>query len=319
MLTTFHFTRLVRSIILAASIAGVGDALAAEGGGSHYLQGTYGDFAMALAGPPGFYVRNDLMYYDASVGPVSSGKFILDDLSQKAWINGFRVIYLPESKPFGATPGIVLGLPYVIDVEARGSGIAPLQTSAKGNRDGLADPYLFSFLNWDLGGFHHLTAGITIFSDFGSYDADRIINLGRNYWSFDPTISYTWLNNDNGREFSMTTGLMFNTENRATDYRTGTEFHLDWMLAQHLPGKIAIGLEGYIYEQISDDDGRLANAIPVGDDGFRSSGWGLGPALTWTPKVAGKDITLIAKWIHDFDASKRMEGDLVSVGFALNF
>jgi hypothetical protein len=295
------------------------DTYAAEGGGSHYLQGTYGDFAMALTGPPGFYMRNDLMFMTGTVGPVSHGNYILDDFKQDVWVNAFRVIYMAASRPLGATPGVVLGLPYVLNAKASGAVIAPVAFAAEDSGSGLSDPYVYGFLNWNLGGYSHLTAGITIFSDFGSYDAERIINFGRNYWSFDPIISYTWLNTDNGREFSMTTGFMFNTENEATDYQTGTEFHLDWMLAQHLPNNIAVGLEGYYYAQVTDDEGVLVNAIPVGSEGFRSGGWGLGPALSWTPKILEKDVTLTAKWIHDFEASNRFDADVAIVAFALKF
>jgi len=40
---------------------------AAEGGCSIYLRGTYNDFAAAILGPKGFYFRNDLFRYSASV------------------------------------------------------------------------------------------------------------------------------------------------------------------------------------------------------------------------------------------------------------
>ena len=52
-------------LLLALSTCPAG---ASEGGASIYLQGTYNDFAIAIVGPPGFYFRNDLFWYGASVG-----------------------------------------------------------------------------------------------------------------------------------------------------------------------------------------------------------------------------------------------------------
>lgn len=44
-----------------ALLAAASRAQAAEGGGSHWAPGTYGDFAMAIIGPPGFYLRSDFL------------------------------------------------------------------------------------------------------------------------------------------------------------------------------------------------------------------------------------------------------------------
>jgi hypothetical protein len=151
-----------RSLLLASAVLALAaDPVAAsEGGASHYVQGMQGDFAMALIGPAGWYVRNDVVYMDANRNP--SGKF-------------------------------------------------------------------------------SCSTGITAYSDYGDYDPDRPLQYGRNYWSWDVTGSLTWLDPKTGREFSVTGGFMFNEENPATDYETGDEFHLDFMLAQHLSAKLGIG------------------------------------------------------------------------------
>jgi hypothetical protein len=40
-------------------------AHAAEGGYTNYIPGLYGDFGVAVAPDPGFYLQNDLYYYTA--------------------------------------------------------------------------------------------------------------------------------------------------------------------------------------------------------------------------------------------------------------
>lgn len=62
-------------------------AIAGEGGGAHYNPGTQGDFGIALLGPPGFYLRNDFFFFDGDIGPVTLGRFILEEARQKAWVN----------------------------------------------------------------------------------------------------------------------------------------------------------------------------------------------------------------------------------------
>jgi len=58
-------------MILSIGLSAAPCTWAGEGGGSHYMPGTKGDFAMALIGPKGWYLRNDLTYIDGDIGPVT--------------------------------------------------------------------------------------------------------------------------------------------------------------------------------------------------------------------------------------------------------
>lgn len=89
----------------------------------------------------------------------------------------------------------------------------------------------------------------------GQYSAGDAVNVGRNYWSFDTVAAATWFNPETGTEISITPGLMVNTENDATDYRTGAEFHVDLVVNQFLSETFALGVHGYAYKQIEDDIG----------------------------------------------------------------
>lgn len=305
---------------ILASTGFLSSSMAAEGGGSHYLQGTYGDFGMALSTPAGFYVRNDLISSKGEVGAVSRGNFIIDDLKQDVWVNALKLLYVHDEPVLGGNWGAVVGLPYVLDVAVSGDVLSPLPYTTDGSSSGLSDPYLYGFINWKLDEFSYFTAGLTLFSDFGSYDANKVINLGRNYWSIDPIVAYTYLNTDNGREFSVTGGIMFNEENEATNYKTGAELHIDYMLAQHFPNGMGLGLTGYFYEQLTDDEGDVIASIPLASKGFKSSGYGLGPAFLWSIKrEEANPVTVIAKWVHDFESTNRLGSDVVIVSVALKF
>ena len=52
---------------------------------------------------------------------------------------------------------------------------------------------------------------------------------------------------------------------------------------------------------------------------FLSSGTGIGPAITYTLPVGGKDLTLVGKWLHDLGSSHRLQGDMVYGSFVIAF
>jgi hypothetical protein len=310
-----------RAVLAALALALMPCAVVAgEGGSSHYNPGTAGDFAMALIGPPGFYLRNDLFYFDGNIDEVSLGKVVAEDVSQQAWVNILKGIYLAPRGILGSRFGAVVSLPIVFDAKLSGELVSP-PVEREGNRGGLGDMSFTGFLNWNRGQFH-TNLGLNVYAPTGYYDEDSIINLGRNYWSFDPLLTFTSLHPKRGHEVSIITGVMFNTENHATDYQTGSEFHVDFMLAQHFSPQFAVGLTGYYYDQLTDDDGPLVdqlNALGRASGGFRGDGVGLGPAVLFTPKLFGRDVNLIAKWIHDVDTSNRFDGDRFYFSVAFGF
>ncbi len=68
----------------------------------------------------------------------------------------------------------------------------------------------------------------------GAYDKDRLLNAGRNSWTFDNNFGVTWNPDDGKYDFSMMFGYMVNTENNATKYRTGDEVHVDYSAGYYI-------------------------------------------------------------------------------------
>jgi len=90
--------------------------------------------------------------------------------------------------------------------------------------------------------------------------------------------------------------------------------HLDLLFNQYLSESLAVGIHGYYLQQITGDKG--SGAI-LGD--FKASSAGIGPAVMWGTKIGDQDVTFIAKWLHEFDADNRMEGDHFFVSFAMDW
>jgi uncharacterized membrane protein len=63
-----------------------------------------------------------------------------------------------------------------------------------------------------------------------------------NYWTFTPTLSYTYFDMKRGLDLSVVAGIDFNTRNPDTDYTSGALAHVDASLMQYLSKNFAIGM-----------------------------------------------------------------------------
>jgi hypothetical protein len=93
----------------------------------------------------------------------------------------------------------------------------------------------------------------------------------------------------------------FNTENTATNYTSGQEFHVDYATGYQF-GSWKLGAEGYFYKQVSDDHGPGAAA----NSGNKGQVLGIGPALKYDFKSGG---FIEFKYISEMLAKNRAEGD----------
>ncbi len=297
--------------------------LASEGGVSSYTPGTYGDFAMNIL-PPGFSVRENVMYYEGklkSYPAATEGIGLLLDLKLDTRINILQAAYATRSKILGGRYLATISIPYVFDAELGVSGYTLLGPFELGDDSkGLGDIQVVPFgLLWDKENFHILLAE-NIVVPTGDYGADELVSIGRNYWSYETIIGVTWLHPKRGHEISVSLAYMINMENPETDYKTGDEFHVDYTLAQYFSESFAIGLVGYYYTQTTDDSGagydNLQSLFPSpilasspGDlNGVRGEGGGIGPAVMWSPKIGGRSLNIIFKWMNEYNCSNRTEG-----------
>jgi len=289
-------------------------AASAEGGYSNYIPGTYGDFGMALAPTETWTLRNDFYYYDASVDrTVRSGNLEVGaDLN--FLMNFTTLLYKPDVELFGAQYAAGIFMPLVdLDIDSRLS-VGNSIFNASDGATGLGDIALVPFaLYWNTGNMHMSFAEFII-TPTGDYDVNNDINNGLNYWSFDTNFALTYLNPETGRDFSFNLGHIYNTENDDTNYQTGQELHLDVVFNQFLSETLAVGLQGFYLKQITGDSG---SGALLGN--FKAEAAGIGPAVMWTKQLGNQSVTFIAKWLHEFHAENRLEGDHLFFSFALDW
>ena len=287
---------------------------AAEGGYSNYVPGTYGDFAAAVEPPSMFTIRNDIYYYQADGGRSVRSGLIEADADLEFIMDFLTLLYKPDIEILGAHYALGVFIPFVhADIDT-GISIGNLQVRQQDDTFGLGDITLIpGILFWNRGNFH-FTLAEYIVTPTGEYDTNDLANTGLNYWTFDTDFAVTYLNEKTGQDYSVNIGYSYNTENSDTNYQTGEEIHIDYMVNQFLSESFAIGVHGFYLKQVSGDSG---DGAVLGD--FKAKAAGVGPAVLWSPERFKQKVTFIAKWLHEYDTERRIEGNHIFASFAMSF
>ena len=305
---------LISTIFILNTTMYISQVTAAEGGYSNYVPGTYGDFGMAIAPAETWTLRNDIYYYGADIDEsFRSGELQLDtDLD--FLMNFTTVLYKPDLEIFGAQYASGIFIPFAqLEIETDIS-LAEIQKGVSDSASGLGDMAIIPFaLYWQDKNYHWSLFQLIV-APTGNYDLDNSINTSLNYWSFDTNFALTYLNPETGKDLSFNIGYIYNTKNDDTDYQTGQELHLDLALNQFLSDTFAVGLQGFYLKQVSGDSG---DGAYLGD--FKAEAAGIGPALMWSRNIGKQNVTFIAKWLHEFHAKNRIEGDHFFLSFAMDW
>jgi hypothetical protein len=306
-----------------------GDAvIAAESAKSVYLLGSNAQMS-GFTPPPGIYFYDLSYFYSGSASAEAADGVLLPDvgnieakarlsLDSSAFINVPTFLWVPDTPVLGGRIGFGVLAPIGWqEVDATVDATATL-TLPDGRRyskgasfdlddstTAFGDPLLTAFIGWDAGNWHTKITGL-LNVPIGSYDADNIVNMGFNHWAFDASGAVTWLDPAIGFEVSLAAGFTFNAENPDTDYRTGTEFHVEYALMQHFSERFSVGVAGYYYDQITADSG---NGATLG--AFEGQVAAIGPNLTYNFQAGGLPVATNLRWMHEFDAVNRTQGDAV--------
>jgi hypothetical protein len=176
---------------------------------------------------------------------------------------------------------------------------------------GFGDLYPTATLKWnrDVHSFMiYATAAVPV----GAYDPTRLAALGVGHWAADAGTGYTYLNEKAGIEFSAVFGLTYNFINPDTQYRSGTDAHLDWAFSPYVSDKLHIGAVGYFYNQLSGDSGAGA---ALGE--FKSRVAAIGPQIGFFLPLGDRQGYLNLRAYYEFAAQNRLEGWNAFVTFSI--
>lgn len=282
---------LTAAVMAAATAILVPAANATEGGGSQYPNGAEG-FMSGAVPPQGFYWLNYTTWYTTSRVNDSNGDKIPVKVAVDAIAEVPRFVWTSPYQIFGANWGMHVLIP-LVHLDAKVGGWSK---SEFGLGDITIDPFI---LSWHWKNFH-LATGLDINLPTGAYDKNDAVNIGANYFGFEPLIAGSYLSDD-GWEVSAKLMYAINTTNDATDYTSGQAFHMDYTVAKHLDAW-TVGVGGYYYQQTTDDE---QNDVTVGD-GNRGMAFAMGPQVKYD---FGGKYSVIAKWQHELVTENRSQGD----------
>jgi hypothetical protein len=322
-------SRFLASIVFCSILFGfnLNGVQAEEGGAGHYLPGSMASFIDGVPLEETFIVRFNALTYDGSIAanrelPIAGLSALGVDADSQAF--GLSLLWRPPldlgnrwSYAMSATiPFLHMKVSANVATPlANGNTVSVRRSDSK---SGLGDIILMPLmLNYNFNPDFNVNFRTAIYAPTGSYKVGRLANTGKNFWTLEPTLAFMYFGQKNGREASLFVGADFNWENPDTDYKSGTQFHVEGTLAQHFPlagGLAGVGLTGYYYKQLTGDSGSGAN---FGD--FEGKTVGLGPALSYTMQAGNTDVIGELKWLHETGTENRLQGDTVFLKVVLKY
>jgi hypothetical protein len=306
------------SLALLAVIAA--PARAVEGGLGRPVSGaTIAPFAGVVPPQPGSVFSVGEIYYDADIGgsrtvPVGANLTLGIDMKASFTPFTFAHIWDTGTKRWNYASAVSLSLAWV-EAEADVS-IGPIHGQVKDDDFGLFDIAMVPIqASYHFSETEHMALSLTVWAPTGEYDKNKLANLSLNNWTFVPTVAYTKLFPKQGFEFSGSWGVQFYTENPATDYKNGALSDFEFLAVRRSKGGGGFGVVGSWIDQLSDDEGDTADLL----NGFSGHAFGIGPIFTYSTKAGERHLDMNGRWVHEFDAENRPEGDTLMFNVSTAF
>ena len=158
-------------------------------------------------------------------------------------------------------------------------------------------------------GSWHWWYGLDLMAPAPVYHRGGPINVGQHNFATTPSGAFTYLPNHGKSEISSRLQYIVNYTDPVTDYHSGNEFLWEYVAMQNVTKKLAIGANGYFYQQTTDD--RLFDAIYAG--GNRGRDLAIGPEVHYQTGP----VILIAKYFRDTMVENRPCGNAFWIEFAV--
>src|SRR5208283_2689103 len=132
----------------------------------------------------------------------------------KVWFDLLQILYSSNLNILGGRYFSNVNIPIGIDAKLTTKAYIPaapdLGIVGKDNvtTTGLGDvQFVPAGIVWDVKDLHFLAAQNLVLTT-GRYDVNKSNNMGRNYFSYDEVVGFTWLDQKQGHEISFMAGYM---------------------------------------------------------------------------------------------------------------
>jgi len=296
----------------------------------HYVPGVASIRDFVVPVEPGFYYAQYNLYYTTDTYKDRNGDSVDSITIGPATINveadvdaiGIQptFIWATDWKILGATYAPYIGIPI-----ANTSVQAALSTETRfGSVDedqwGLGDIYLkLLWLGWNTKHFG-ASVGYGIYAPTGRYDDGDADNTGLGFWTHEFQAGVTWYPWEHQGTALMVNGTYeIHHEKDDVDITPGDRFSLEWGVSQFLPLNkeetllVELGISGYSQWQVDNDSGSdVIDVLNVKDEVHGIGGQVGLASVPW-------NASLTIRYLSEYDAEARFEGDLYVITLAKGF
>lgn len=296
----------------------VTSAFAEENGVGHWIPGQIPFFAGMMPPEQGLYFRESNYFYEGLLSDkigVPIGNEVVFNSQRTIYVDTFVFNYVVAPKRtewYEPNYSFVVAVPFMYfknTISFTPGGFRETQSSYN-----LSDVVLTPInLGWDYQTIHW-TAGVNVYAPTGPYSVTSLAPSGYNYWTFEPALGFTYYEPQYGIELTLYAAIDFNTINYATEYKTGDEFHIDWIAAKYFQHGFTLGLGGYVYKQVTGDSG--AGAV-LGS--YKDYIFSIGPVMKYGTQIMQVPFSVEFKALPRIRAVNAPDGTALWLNFNLSF
>ncbi len=266
---------------------------ASENGGSVYPVGVETVLTGVQPRPGQTQIYEYTVFYTANEFDDSKGKGG-GDFRIRVFANAVKVTHNWGVHFLGGTVESQIGVPLVYEQVRTASGTF----SAFGLTNVNLIPVSVTYQKGDL----HWYYEADMFPAGAGYSATHVVNIGQHNQAIAPVAGFSYLPGRGKGEISSRFTYIFNGYDRDTHYHSGNEFMWEYNAAYEISKKVAAGLNGFFYQQTTDD--HMGGAIF--QDGFRGRDLAVGPQLRFP---LGKNGGFAVKYYRDTLVENKPRGN----------
>ena len=291
------------AVLASLALLAAGSAQALESGSTPAYPNGSESFLMGAVPPPGFYSLLYVSSYSASR--------LNDSQGNNLNVPGFRIRANAIAARFAWVPGVKVGdgdlvfhtIVPLLNISARTPGGSQTRT-------GVGDVTVGGAVGFHHSPNFHTAFGVDWHLDTGSWSQSNIVNLGNNHKAVEPIFAFSYID-PKGLNADMRIGYSFNQKNKATDYRSGDDFHFDYSVGWGLGPKWVLGVGGYYYQQVKND---RQGGVELASSKTRAMS--IGPALKYD---SGTGWIFTVKWEKEFAVRNKTQGSALQIKAILPF
>jgi hypothetical protein len=281
-----------------------GEAYATENGVSVYPLGVDTVLAGMMPTPKEtkFFVFNS--FYSANEKDNSAGQSVTPEFKVRVFANAVRLSHNWGVPVLGGKLESIFAIPVVYEQ----LHVAP----GKYDKVGIGNADLSPFVvGYNKGNWHWFYRCDLILPG-APYAKSDALNIGQHNFALGPVGAFTYLSNKARWEASSKVSYLVNFHG-AANYRSGNEMIWEYAAMRAISKKASLGVNGYIYEQVTDDQ---KNKIAVAG-GNRGRDLAIGPAARFS---LGKQSGFTVKYTRDTLVENRPRGGSLwfQIGFPLS-